>query len=263
MISKLKAYYISHKGKVRANNEDSIRIGSILINDSQIDEPKLAEINVDSGLWLAVADGLGGHSNGEVASGVAVSAIDKLAETDLIELNQKSVAKTLLQELQSRIELGDVSANLGTTLSALYIMNHSVYLIHIGDSRIYSLLPFQRLTKDDSVIEQLIDQGQISESMRKLHPLKNQLTHAIVGSSSLPVIKVKRLSLDLNSIPIQFLLCTDGLWENFDNQEIEQKFHQLLQQDSNSLLDFSNWLFATAMERGANDNISFILVSLY
>ncbi|MBW7856896.1 MAG: serine/threonine-protein phosphatase [Leptonema sp. (in: Bacteria)] len=266
MISKLKVSYVTHKGKVRSNNQDSIRIDSILVNSSQTDRPRFIEVNIGSGIWLAVADGLGGHGSGEIASGVAISAIGKIKDHDLISFNQSSIAQLLLNEFQARPEFGDANTNMGSTLSALFINQDSVYSVHVGDSRIYSLSPFQRFTKDDSLVQTLVDRGEVTESMHRFHPLKNRLTSAIIANSKAPNISVKRYSLPESPA---FLLCTDGLWENFDDTEIQGKFDQLFQIDNatnrqnSQLQDFANWLFFTTLERGANDNLTFIVATLH
>ena len=193
-------------GMVRAGNEDSAMTSNFLV---------------------AVADGMGGHAAGEVASKIAIratAAIAKslrnkdLAQGESDELLENSIAQIDLALAQS-VDDNPLLAGMGTTLSALFLRDGSIALLHIGDSRIYRLRGnnFEQLTTDHTVIQELLDQGTITQAEIATHPQRSVLTQVLMGEGRhLPALTTLEIKAD-----DRFLLCSDGLTGVLSDKEIK------------------------------------------
>lgn len=249
----LRVHYASHRGLVRSKNEDSMRIGSTVITGGMLDTVLTTEIELARGTWIAVADGLGGHGSGEVASAIAVQSLES-PERFYDDAGIRNIGSHIMNRLRSEASTRDVSRSMGTTLSALCFHEEAIYLVHVGDSRIYSLPDLIRLTRDDTAVQDLIEKGEISEQMRSRHPLKHRLTRCFAADASTPALSVKRLPLENRF----FLLCSDGLWENLSDDEMRE-YLASLQRQGKGPREFAGWLLQTALQRGGADNISLIV----
>ena len=193
-------------GLVRSGNEDSA----------------LASKNL-----IAVADGMGGHAAGEVASSLAVKTLVQSAQVfthpDIDEESADDLYLHAIQEadlsLKSAVEDNPALSGMGTTLTSLLLRGSSVALLHIGDSRAYRLRgsAFEQLSVDHTVIQELLNQGAISESDIATHPQRSVLTQVLMGEGNievpLPVIDVK--------VGDRFLVCSDGLSSVLTEKEIK------------------------------------------
>lgn len=183
-------------GLVRAGNEDAALTSTNLV---------------------AVADGMGGHAAGEVASKIAITHLaHKLETITKPELDLESADDLFAQsvididkELAWATDQNPSVTGMGTTLSALFLREDSVALLHVGDSRIYRLRgnAFEQLTLDHTVIRELLEQGTITESEVATHPQRSVLTQVLMGDGrnqpTLSLFEVKEND--------RFLLCSDGL----------------------------------------------------
>lgn len=193
-------------GLVRSGNEDSA----------------LAAKNL-----IAVADGMGGHAAGEVASSLAIKTLVQSAQVfthpDIDEESADDLFLQAIQEadqsLKSAVEENPALSGMGTTLTSLLLRSESVALLHIGDSRAYRLRgsSFEQLSVDHTVIQELLNQGAISESDIATHPQRSVLTLVLMGEGNievpLPVIDVK--------LGDRFLVCSDGLSSVLTEKEIK------------------------------------------
>jgi serine/threonine protein phosphatase PrpC len=193
-------------GLVRSGNEDSA----------------LASKNL-----IAVADGMGGHAAGEVASSLAIKTLVQSAQVfthpDIDEESADDLYLQAIQEadlsLKSAVEENPALSGMGTTLTSLLLRGSSVALLHIGDSRAYRLRgsAFEQLSVDHTVIQELLNQGAISESDIATHPQRSVLTQVMMGEGNievpLPVIDVK--------VGDRFLVCSDGLSSVLTEKEIK------------------------------------------
>ncbi|MCU1673067.1 MAG: protein serine/threonine phosphatase [Frankiales bacterium] len=181
----------SHTGLLRDGNEDSVYAG-----------PRL----------LAVADGMGGHAAGEVASAVAIAALAPLDEdapgADLLDdLRQAAVSANT--HLRDMVEGDAALEGMGTTLTAILSAGNRLGLLHIGDSRAYLLRDGEltQITRDHTLVQALIDEGRISEEEASTHPQRNVITNVLDGRPG--------LDLDLSVREVRagdrYLLCSDGL----------------------------------------------------
>lgn len=193
-------------GLVRAGNEDSA---------------------MTSGSLVAVADGMGGHAAGEVASRLAITTLAKESELftsknidldsadDLYASTLTLIDSTIAAYATENPQL----AGMGTTLSALFLRGSSVATLHIGDSRIYRLRgnSFEQLSTDHTVIQELLSQGAINEADVATHPQRSVLTQVLMGDGRnepvLSIIEVK--------VGDRFLLCSDGLTNVLADKEIK------------------------------------------
>lgn len=226
----------SHAGVVRKINEDAYAARNTLR------------------LW-AVADGIGGHACGDIASRMlaeAMAAIDADSEHHhLPQLVEAQIQKTHAAMVEQSREK-DHGALMGSTISVLMGGRDSVQCIWAGDSRVYRHRDgmMTRLTHDHSVVQQLIDSGAIDEAAARKHPHKNVITSA-VGAQD-------KLSLERRTHEFaagdKFLLCTDGL----SNMLTDYELCSLI--SSGPIDETADLLLATALARGAGDNVTFVLV---
>ena len=215
-----------------------------------------------SGRLVAVADGMGGHAGGEVASRIAIQTLQKLSPLlTNTEIDSDSVEDLLLHSLftiDSEIgEYADEATELrgmGTTLTALLIVNDSVALLHVGDSRCYRLRgnTLEQLSNDHTVIQELLDQGTISQSEVADHPQRSVLTQALMGQGTVvPVLQMYEVKEK-----DRFLLCSDGLSSVLTEKEIKT-----LLKKSDKAQAVKSLIDATYIN-GAPDNVTIIIADV-
>ena len=204
---------------------------------------------------LIVADGMGGHRGGDYASGFVVeglrSLIKRSDESEPIKiLNQaiSEVNKNLWLEAQSNAQL----YNMGTTLVVATVVDGKVYVANVGDSRLYLVHKdeIMQLTKDHSLVEEMVQNGKLSRDDAKYHPKKNMITRA-VGIEN-------KVDIDFFDSEIgektKILLCSDGLTNMIEDEEIMEITNSL-----DDLGDICYKLIDRANEEGGKDNISVVL----
>lgn len=231
------------RGKVRESNED------------------YCEVNVNSERAFAiVADGMGGHQAGEVASRKAVellsshlNAIQTWNNFEVVEGRCQHIVETINFELYQLSKEVCELEGMGTTLT-FAILNGSQALIgHIGDSRCYVVTPkiLRQLTKDHSWVQELFDKGELTRDEMERHPQKNMITRAVATD--------KQVLLDHFIIPVgdkdTFLLCSDGLTNSISDEEIHRIICENLDLDITA-----EKLGQAALEAGGNDNITVALI---
>jgi PPM family protein phosphatase len=228
-------------GRVRKNNEDAL----------WVDEPL--------GL-LVVADGMGGHAGGEVASAVAVKAIAAYVREHLAGSEAVDQAAALLQAAirtadeaiwataRTRRELRDM----GTTVVLALCRGNQVHVAHVGDSRAYLLRQgeLRQLTEDHSVVARLIKAGQLTPRRARSHPLRHQITRYLGGRQA-----VAELHCVIWWPGDYLLLCSDGLTNMLEDQHLKE----LILQSGVDVQAACEALVARANANGGEDNISVIL----
>jgi serine/threonine protein phosphatase PrpC len=180
----------SDRGLVRQNNQDAVYAG-----------PRL----------LALADGMGGHAAGEVASSLVIAALAPLDEDDpgddlLAELRDATVEGNAA--ITRHVAEAPDLEGMGTTLTAILFAGNRLGLVHIGDSRAYQLRDgyLTQITKDDTFVQSLIDEGRITEEEAHTHPQRSLLLRAITGQDVDPSLTIREARAG-----DRFLLCSDGL----------------------------------------------------
>ena len=222
--------------------------------------------NEDSGFvspqLIAVADGMGGHAAGEVASRIAVEVLQALAPTLVsTDLDEDSVEDLLMHSLHS-ID-SEISAitdeeiekrGMGTTLTALLIRGKNISLLHVGDSRCYRLRgnTLEQLSNDHTVIQELLDQGALSAAEAVEHPQRSMLTQALRGDGDVtPVLQMYEVKKG-----DRYLLCSDGLSGVLTDKEIKIG---LKKTDKDEAVKF---LVDATYVNGAPDNVTVLIADI-
>jgi len=184
-------------------------------------------------LLCIVADGAGGHAGGGIASKIAVDAADEFfystISNNIDDINEELIRYCYLvhERINNISELKEGSPR--TTIAGLFIKNNKAYIFHIGDSRVYRInkgkIDFR--TKDHSLVQLLLDQGEIKEEEMGQHPDQSKLLKALGGEVFLqPTIAEFELEKGDG-----FLICTDGFWERTKKNEIESLFSRTITQE--------------------------------
>ncbi len=207
--------------------------------------------NEDSGLIspkvIAVADGMGGHAGGEVASRIAInSLVESSSSADAILKVTNDINNKIIEKSAAQPDL----AGMGTTLTALQINGDVAELLHVGDSRCYAFTggKLSQLSQDHTVMQELIDQGRITPEEAINHPQRSLLTKALMGDSQVnPVLQLYPIKLG-----DQFLLCSDGLTSVLSDLEISKI---LKKSNGQNLVEE---LVSETKAKGAPDNVTVI-----
>ena len=228
-------------GLVRGGNEDSAYV---------------------SGSLLAVADGMGGHAGGEVASRIAIKVLQSLTpvltdttiDSDSIEDLLLNSLHTIDAEIEEHTREEIELRGMGTTLTALLSHDESIALIHVGDSRCYRLRgnTFEQLSIDHTVIQELLDQGAISETDVTTHPQRSVLTQALMGEGTvIPLMQIYDAKEN-----DRYLLCSDGLSSVLSDKEIKN----LLKNNDKDVVVKA--LVDAAYIQGAPDNVTVLVADV-
>ena len=243
-------------GKQRDHNEDSLfSLTATLTSDYH---------NVPFGLYI-VADGMGGHQHGEVASGIAIrtmaSFIVQKLYAPLLSVKPTPPDESLLEIMQEGVQEAHRAITRqvpggGTTLTAALILGDQMTVAHVGDSRAYLISEngkVEPLTRDHSLVKRLVELGQITTDEAATHPQRNVLYRALGQGEP--------FDPDIHSLPLPpsgfLLLCSDGLWNVVPEAEILR-----LVKASNNPEEACLKLINAANNAGGPDNISAILIRL-
>jgi len=225
---------LSDVGKVRQNNEDNFYC------------------NDENNLFI-VADGLGGHTAGEIASKMAVEFVVSKSPKTLEEL-----VDTLTQA-NSKVfeEAQKIENDMATTMSAMIIDGDKAYIAHVGDSRIYLVRgsSIHCITNDHTPVMDSLRAGLITEEQAKYHPLKHMLSRTI---GTHPSVEIDPIIVELLPEDV-FVLCTDGLSNLLENEDIFFIVKANHMSDSDAI---AKELVDTALERGGIDNTTVVVVYL-
>lgn len=230
---------VSDVGKVRSSNQDSGYAGTHL---------------------LAVADGMGGHAGGDVASHMAIRQLLELDRPfDSPEEARGALLKTLLA---TNDLLGDTVydhpelAGLGTTVSAIIRVGDKVAIAHIGDSRIYLLRggELSQVTIDHTFVQRLIDSGRITEAEAKVHPRRSVLMRVLGDVDANPEIDTMIVGTEPGD---RWMLCSDGLTGVLSRDEI----HDMMTADADAH-DIALALMNGSLDGGAPDNVTVVVANV-
>ena len=228
----------SHVGMVRSNNQDSGFAGNQI---------------------YLVADGMGGHAGGDVASAVVATSMSELDTTtfssapEALEILRTSLLNANREVTDSVIEHPQL-AGLGTTFTGFVTIDDKLALAHIGDSRLYLFRAgrLSQITKDHTFVQRLVDSGRITEEEAKTHPRRSVLMRVLGDVETSPEIDTQVIDTKPGDI---WLLCSDGLCGYVDDRDIELTLRkrQSLEGAVDSLIDRS-------LMNGAPDNVTVVLV---
>lgn len=243
-------------GRQREHNEDALLTLTTTLT-SEMD-------NVPFGLYI-VADGMGGHQHGEIASGIAVRVmasqiINKLMGS-FLSVSPVSPDESIQEIMQSGVQdahhsITHEAPGGGTTLTAILILGKRMTIAHVGDSRAYHIDTqgnLKSLTRDHSLVERLVELGQITTAEAAVHPQRNVLYRALGQGEP--------FDADINTAPLpgsgHLMLCSDGLWGVVSQEVIENivKSASNPQEGCRLLVDAAN-------DAGGPDNITAVLIRL-
>jgi len=237
-VGRVSSYGITHAGKVRQHNEDSMLV-----------QP-------ETGLWV-VADGMGGHAKGDTASQMIVADLKKLpANADLVPYINDiedciiEVNKKLLAVARNSGE----KTTIGSTVVAM--LAYAPYYIYLwaGDSRLYRLRhnEIRQITTDHSQVENYIEQGIISREEALVHPHGNVITRAVGVTDPL------FLDMDIQALQAgdRYLLCSDGLTKHLSDADLQDYLRSGTAEES------CKHCIATTLSRGAGDNVTAIVIDI-
>jgi PPM family protein phosphatase len=229
----LTAVALTDIGQIRNRNEDSF----LLDQDASL---------------FAVADGMGGHAAGDVASQTAIAAFAAaFAETRSVVLSVRSANRAVIERGLSEVGAG----GMGTTLTAMHVTGNSALVAHVGDSRLYLLRngELSQLTRDHTVAEEMVERGSLTRIEVMQHPANSMLTRSL---GSRPDVQVDELHAQLE-IGDVLMLCSDGLTSMVTDDDISE----ILQLEK-SLADRAGALIEAANVRGGLDNITVLLIDV-
>jgi serine/threonine protein phosphatase PrpC len=232
-------------GCKRSNNEDAFAISQL-----------------ESGLLAIVADGMGGHHGGEVASELAVNCFVNEVQRQLAQGEVPQYAMTgggqvahtaIRQHARSRPELG----KMGTTLVSIFLRGHDLHVIHAGDSRcyVYDGKLLQQVTRDHSVVQQMIDGGALQAEDAEKSPFRNLLTNSLAASQELVSLSYQRFPVEKGN---RILLCSDGLTNSLSPEQISA----IMTNQAASVDRCVEQLIEQSLAHEAQDNVTVIVVQV-
>lgn len=236
----MKAYYQTDPGKVRSHNEDSVNIVE----------------NSNGEYLIVVADGMGGHKAGEVASSLAVNELSKRF-SNLSSIGSKEEAVVWLKEIIDEVNIKILkyaeehidASGLGTTCVCSIITPDFLLFGNIGDSSgfVYKNKKLYKVTKDHTLVNILLENGELTESAAKVHPQKNVLMKAL-GAAEVIEMDIFDVERDVDGV----FLCSDGLTNMMSVEQIEK----VLNDNDLDLEGQIGKMIMKANMRGGNDNIT-------
>lgn len=219
----------------------------------EINEDYFGSFSGSFGNLLLVCDGMGGHKGGEIASRLTVETISNYFE----KLND---SYNISEEINNSLEAANTSiilkakedpelTDMGSTVVLVLLKNGLAYYTSLGDSRIYKIRDgvLQQITKDNSLVQQMVDSNIITEDEAKVHPKKNVITKALGTNDELEPEFYEPFKLQVND---KLILCSDGLTAHVDEEEIFQL------SENNPPQEAAQKLVELANERGGTDNIT-------
>ncbi len=225
----------SDVGLVRSNNEDSVYAGARL---------------------LALADGMGGHAAGEVASQLVIAALAHLDDDesggDLLA-SLDSAVHSGNSAIAAQVEMEPDLEGMGTTLTAILFAGNRIGMVHIGDSRGYLLRDGEltQITKDDTFVQTLVDEGRITKEEAHSHPQRSLIMRALTGHEVEPTLTMREVRLG-----DRYLLCSDGLSDPVSDETI------LDAMKIPDVTDSADRLIELALRGGGPDNVTVVVADV-
>jgi protein phosphatase len=230
---------VSHVGKVRSNNQDSAYIGNHL---------------------FVVADGMGGHAGGDVASAIALQRILKAdTEYSSIEDAQSALQSAIAAangELAETVFEHPELTGMGTTVDAISVVGDQVVIAHIGDSRIYLYRDgeLSQITTDHTFVQRLVDSGRITPDEARVHPRRSVLMRVLGDVDSAPEVDTFAMTTKPGD---RWLLCSDGLSDFVDDADIEKILAERV-----SAKATGDRLVKITLDHGAPDNVTAVILDI-
>ena len=239
-------YGASDIGRVRSSNQDSFIMGKMS----------------DSVGFAVVCDGMGGANGGNIASEIATNVISEHIKSAYRDnMGSNSIRYLLMSaviaanaEIYDRAQEDETLLGMGTTVVAVVVVDNLAHIVHVGDSRAYIVSPnnIEQITHDHSVVQSMLDNGEITEQEARKHPNRNVITRAL-GVRDKVDVDYDEISLSEYDI---LLICTDGLTNFVEDKKIAKIIKK------NKISEYPNVLIDTANNNGGGDNITVVTLSV-
>ena len=238
----MKTFSITDIGQKRKINEDAMYTSENPVGNL----PNL----------FIVADGMGGHNAGEYASSYAVDVVvntirDIMIEQEPVPIFEKAIQRANEQVMQKAAE-DESKAGMGTTIVATTIVGNRMYVANVGDSRLYIVgQQIRQITRDHSLVEEMVRLGEVDKEDAKDHPDKNIITRAIGAN--------KNLVIDFFEVELKefeyVLMCSDGLTNMVEDEEIRS-----IIMGQRDIAEKAERLIKTANKNGGKDNVTVVVI---
>jgi protein phosphatase len=266
---------LTDRGNVRDNNEDQFLVAqlerAVVLEQTgfqgfEAGEPRRI-VDEPSARLVMVADGMGGHEAGEVASSVVVDAMAHYAFAMMPWLGGSAETASTAEDLKKAVEhaqrrISQVAArkglnpDLGTTLTMAYVVWPSLYLVHVGDSRAYLHRGGElfRLTRDHNLAGEMVRSRVLTEAQARVSRFTSVLTNAVAGSTEAVDVELHELALEPGD---RLLLCTDGLYGEIEDKDIAARLDNVT--GPHLVEPCARALVAAAKRAGGRDNVTAVL----
>ncbi len=266
---RVRACGLTDKGRLRSTNEDHFLVADLsrTLRIQQTSLPQAAAFHGRSrGHVLLVADGMGGHVAGEVASALTVETVEAFVLELLHRFSnlQASDENGVISDLRQAVTQADARiieeaalhpelAGMGTTLTMAFISGNRLFVIHAGDSRCYLFRggKTHRMSEDHTMVAEMVSSGAISSEQALNHPQRHVVTNVLGGGHAGVRVDVQRIGLEPGDV---LLLCTDGLTEMLDDGRIAATLKTETEPEA-----ACERLVAQANEAGGQDNITVVV----
>jgi serine/threonine protein phosphatase PrpC len=236
----VRSFGLSDTGKVRESNEDQFLI-ALLLKALQVERTSLPQAKLqhssDRSHLFVVADGMGGHAGGKKASALAIDSVESFIlqtfkwfaqcrgnEQDQVLADFQSALGRANARILAEAAKSPELRGMGTTLTLAYSLNNELFVAHVGDSRCYLCRrgTLHRITRDHTVVEEMIRHGALSAEEAAHHCLRHVVTNAVGANSADVKVEVHKVHLEGGD---RVLLCSDGLTEMLTEEEINHALH--------------------------------------
>ena len=255
-IERVRIAVFTHTGLYRRRNEDSLLFRDRVIAGISMGNPETHIID-SFPVILAVADGLGGAVAGDVASREVLHCLADAPAPG----NEPALLSTIIRasdHLNQLARRDQAMEGLGTTLAGVLIAPHELVIFSCGDSRVYSSLPERNslhlITKDHSIIQEMIDSGSLSEDEARKHPLGHVITSCLSGGRNSRRPDIRRYAI-VPQPGYRMIICTDGVWDYGGEEFIKAS---LIQDTDHAAREIVKACFQAA----APDNVTFIIADM-
>lgn len=240
----MQTFSMTDTGRARQSNQDSVFCEENAVGKF----PNL----------FIVADGMGGHNAGDIASRLGIEEAvrqiktsEKITPVGILE----EAVQSANQYIYESAEQDARRKGMGTTFVGTTIIDSTAYVVNVGDSRLYLLNDaFRQITEDHSLVEEMVRSGEIQKEEMRTHPNKNIITRALGSNNS---VLADCFEIEVNQGDV-LLLCSDGLSNMLDDETIERTIREagdFVEEAGKNLIDLAN-------EAGGKDNISVILIQI-
>lgn len=258
---KIRITALTDVGLVRDNNEDNFIVCCDLTNEKWMFSEEFIELH-NKGAVFAVADGMGGHNAGEIASDIAIKTVKKLfsevkdvVEDDVyVKQFMCDVVKKADEEICDFSNKHPDSKGMGTTIVLAWILRQKLFVAWCGDSRAYvfdNITGLIQISKDHSYVQELVDNGVITKEQAFYHPNKNIITRSLGNEQNKAHPEIIMCDLCAN---MRILLCSDGLNGMIEDEQIEK-----IIRDNKQIDKCKEELIKQALNAGGGDNVTIVL----